>query len=134
LLRFAVAVFGRLPMITPVYAFAVLIAAAGLMVVPPLVAVCLPERPLRRPTFVTAICLTAIAIGTGAAALAPAYSYEHPLRRHVRALQEPDTGAAIWEIASIEPGLDLAPGAPTGWTIQKDVAHVSIPWGRFSDP
>ena len=66
--------------------------------------------------------------------MAPAYTYEQPLRRHVRALQEPDSGAAIWEIASIEPGLDVAPGAPTGWTIQKDVAHVSIPWGRFNDP
>ena len=134
LLQFATAVFGRLPLIMPVYLFAALFAAAGLMVVPPLSASVSRRSPIRRPALVSALCLTAIAIATAAAALAPAYTYERPLRRHVRALQEPDGGTAIWEVASIEPGVDLAAGAPIGWTLQRDTAPASIPWGRFSDP
>jgi len=66
--------------------------------------------------------------------LAPAYTYERPLRRHVRALQEPDSATSIWEIASIEPGVDLAAGAPIGWTRQTDAVAVSVPWGRFNHP
>jgi hypothetical protein len=124
LLQFATAVFGRLPLIMPVYVFAAIIAAAGLMV----------AAPIRRPALVTGLSLTMVAIATGVAALAPAYTYEHPLRRHVRALQEQDSPTAIWEIASIEPGVDLAVGAPVGWTLQKDAVSANIPWGRFSNP
>jgi hypothetical protein len=134
LLQFATAVFGRLPLIMPAYVFAALIAAGGVMVVPPLIAAGLRRSPIRRPGLVSAVCLAAIAIATAAAALAPAYTYERPLRRHVRALQESDAATAIWEVASIEPGLDLAAAAPTGWALQKDAEAASIPWGRFSDP
>jgi hypothetical protein len=134
LLQFATAVFGRLPLIMPVYVFAAVIAAAGVMVVPPLMAALARRAPIRRPALVSAFCLAAIAIATAAAALAPAYTYERPLRRHVRALQEPDGATAIWEVASIEPGLDLGFGAPIGWTLERDTAPASIPWGRFSDP
>ncbi len=134
LLRFANAVFGRLPLITPVYVFAGIIAAAGLMVAPPLIALMTRPAPIRRPSLVTALCLLIVAIATGVASLAPAYTYERPLRRHVRALQEPASPTAIWEIASNEPGIDLAVGAPIGWTLQKDAVSANIPWGRFSNP
>jgi hypothetical protein len=134
LLQFATAVFGRLPLIMPVYVFAAIIAAAGLMVAPPLIAIITRPAPIRRPALVTGLSLTMVAIATGVAALAPAYTYEHPLRRHVRALQERDSPTAIWEIASIEPGVDLAVGAPVGWTLQKDAVSANIPWGRFSNP
>ncbi|MFL6280063.1 MAG: M28 family peptidase [Vicinamibacterales bacterium] len=134
LVQFATAVFGRLPLIMPAYVFAAIIAAAGLMVIPPVMAAVSRRSPIRRPALVSAFCLAATAIATAAAALAPAYTYERPLRRHVRALQEPDGARATWEVASIEPGLDLAAGAPTGWSLQKDTAAASIPWGRFSDP
>jgi peptidase M28-like protein len=134
LLRFATAVFGRLPIIMPVYVFAGIIAAAGLMVAPPLIAITTRPAPIRRPSLVTALCLLLVAIATGVAALAPAYTYERPLRRHVRALQEPDSPTAIWEVASNEPGVDLAVGAPIGWTLQKDAVIANIPWGRFGNP
>jgi hypothetical protein len=134
LLRFATAVFGRLPLIMPVYVFAAIIAAGGLMVAPPLIAIITRPSSLRRPSLVTAVCLTLIAITIGVAAVAPAYTYERPLRRHVRALQEPDSASTIWEIASIEPGVDLAVGAPIGWTLQNDAVSTNIPWGRFSNP
>lgn len=134
LLRFVTALFGRLPVITPAYVFAGIIASAALMIVPPIVAVVVHPSPMRRPALVTALCLTAVALATGAAALAPAYTYDRPSRRHIRALQEPDSPTATWEVASNEPGLDLAPGAPVGWTLQKDSAPASIPWSRFSSP
>ena len=40
----------------------------------------------------------------------------------MRALQEPDGTSAIWEVASVEPGLDLAIGAPDGWSRQSTAA------------
>jgi hypothetical protein len=134
LLRFATAVFGRLPVIMPPYVFAAIITVGGLMVGPPMIAVVWRMTPIRRPTIVSALILIAIAIAIAAAAMAPAYTYERPLRRQVRALQEPGGGQSIWEIASVEPGIDLAPNAPIGWTLQKDAAPASIPWGRFNHP
>ena len=133
LLRFATAVFGRLPLITPVYVFAAIIAAGLIMVGPPIVAL-ITRLSTRRPALLTAALLILIAIATAVAVLAPAYTYERPLRRHVRALQEPDSATSIWEIASIEPGVDLAAGAPIGWTRQTDAVAVSVPWGRFNHP
>ena len=134
LLRFAAALFGRLPVIMPVYVFAALITAAGVMVVPPIVAIVSRPAPLRRPVLVTALCLIAVAVSAAATELAPAYTYDRPLRRSARAVQEPDAPTALWEVASIEPGLDLAPGAPPGWTLQRDTAPVSVPWGRYNHP
>jgi hypothetical protein len=134
LLRFATAVFGRLPLIMPVYVFGAILVASGLMVAPPVIAIITRPAPIRRPSLVTALCLTMVAIAIAVSARAPAYTYERPQRRHVRALQEPDSPKAIWEIASIEPGVDLAAGAPVGWTLEKDTVSTSIPWGRFSNP
>ena len=134
LLRLATAVFGRLPIVTPVYGYAAIMAGAGMMIVPPLVAAAAGAQPVRRPTVATALCLLSVAITAGFAAAAPAYTFDQPLRRHVRALQEADGTAAIWEVASIEPGLDLAPGAPEGWSRQSSAAPASIPWGRLTHP
>ena len=88
---------------------------------------------MSRPALVTSVCLLALAIGAGAAALAPAYTSDRPQRRHVRALQEPDN-RTIWEVTALEPGIDLGPGAPPGWTRQTNAAPTSVPWGRFRDP
>jgi len=134
LLRFSTAVLGRLPMITPVYAYAAIIAGGAVMIMPPLVAISVRPLPIGRPALISAVCLVAIAIATGAAVLAPAYTFEHPLRRHVRALQEPGSATSVWEIGSIEPGIDVNPGAPPGWNLRSDMHQASVPWGRFSDP
>jgi hypothetical protein len=116
-LRFVVTLFGRLPVVTPVFVYGALMAAAGVMVVPPVVATIAAARPLLRPPLMTACCLIAVAVTAGFAYVAPAYTYEQPLRRQVRVLHEPD-GAAVWEVASVEPGLDLGVDAPAGWTVQ----------------
>jgi hypothetical protein len=52
----------------------------------------------------------------------------------VRAVQEADGSSAIWEVASIEPGLDLGAGAPGGWTLRASAAETSVPWGRLAYP
>lgn len=134
LFRFVVAIFGRLPVVTPAYVYPALLAAAGVMVVPPLVAAIGATRPMLRPALLTVVCLVAVVVTAGLVYAAPAYTNEQPLRRYVRALQEPDAATATWEVASVEPGLDLAEGAPQGWTPRSDAPQASVPWGRLSYP
>jgi hypothetical protein len=134
LLRFMTALFGRLPVVTPVYVHAALITGAALMIVPPFIAAVTATRPLVRPSLFTALCLVATAVAAGFAYAAPAYTYEQPQRRTLRALQEPGAAGATWEVASLEPGLDLASGAPGGWTRQTGTAAASVPWGRLPQP
>jgi hypothetical protein len=135
LLRFLVAVMGRLPIITPVVAYAAVLALSGTMVAPPLIAAVANARPLTRPWLVTSVLLIAC-VGTSVAAyLAPAYTSEQPLRRVVRAVQDDDAPAAIWEIASVEPGVDLNPDAPSGWMpVTTAATGLSVPWGRYAHP
>jgi hypothetical protein len=134
LLRFVVAIFGRLPVITPVFVYGAFIAAAGLALVPPFVAATVRARPLVHPAAMTALLLTAIAVTTGLAYVAPAYTFEQPLRRVVRAVQETPDGPASWEVASVEPGLDLGPGAPAGWAPAGTSPAGAAPAGSVPRP
>jgi hypothetical protein len=133
LLRFMVAVFGRLPIITPAYAYPALVALAGLMIAPPFFAAAASPTPLLRPTLATALAMAVVAATSIAAWMAPAYTYEQPLRRYARALQEPGAAQSVWQVGSLEPGLDLGDGAPGTWTMA-DPAVPSIPWGRLAQP
>ena len=134
LLRFVIAVLGRLPLITPVWIYAALMLAAGAMIVPPLVAAIAATRPLVRPALGTPLLLAAVAVTGGLAYAAPAYTYDAPQRRAARVFVEPDAATATYEVASQEPGLDLDAGAPGGWFRATDTAAGSIPWPRFSLP
>ena len=134
LLRFVVTVFGRLPRITPVFVYAAILAIAGSMLVPPFVATTTTVRPLVRPRLMTAILLLIVSAAAGWAYMAPAYTYEQPLRRYVRAIQTPSTDAATWEVASTEPGLDLAEHAPAGWTLARGRPPEGLPWGPLAHP
>jgi hypothetical protein len=134
LLHFVVAVMGRLPIVTPSAAYAALIAAAGVMIAPPAIGVFAAGRALLRPWLITALLLLGTAAATGTAYLAPAYTPDRPLRRYARALQDFDAPRAIWEVASVEPGLDLGPGAPGGWSPSDASVPASVPWGRFAFP
>ncbi len=129
--RFVVAVFGRLPVVTPVYVYAAVVAAVGLMVAPPFLAAAARPTPLPRPPLITAACLAAIAIAAGFAYAAPAYTEDRPLRRYLRAIQDGDAANAVWEVASTEPGLDLESGAPGGWVPATDAPAVSVPMVRW---
>jgi hypothetical protein len=134
LLRFMTAVFGRLPVVTPVYVYAAVIIATCAVLAPPFIAAVAATRPLLRPSLLTALGLFSVAGAGGYAYGAPAYTREQPQRRTVRALQEADEPGALWEVASLEPGLDLATGAPAGWMLHSDTAATSIPWGRLPHP
>ena len=134
LIRFLVPVMGRFPIVTPVYVFPGVLCAAAVMVAPPLVAAIAPPRPLGRPSVLTTVLLLALAIAGGLAYVAPAYTHERPLRRHARAIQDGDAPAAIWEVGSVEPGIDLGEGAPSGFAPADGTAPVSVPWGRLTYP
>ncbi len=134
LLRFMTPLFGRLPIITPFWAYAAVLVAASLMMAPPFIAAVAGAGPLARPSLVTALCLLAGAIAAALAWAAPAYTHDQPQRRVVRALQEAGAAASTWELGAIEPGLDLAPGAPGGWAPRGDTAPATIPWGRLPHP
>jgi hypothetical protein len=134
LLRFMVTVFGRLPLITPATVYAAILAVAGVMIVPPIVAAVAARRPLLRPSLMTAVLLLAIAFTAGWAYVAPAYTSDQPLRRYVRAIQMPSKDGAVWEVASIEPGLDLAENAPGGWSLARPTVPEDLPWGPLPHP
>jgi hypothetical protein len=83
---------------------------------------------------VTALLLLATAGAAAFAYSAPAYTPERPLRRHARAFQEAAGTAAIWEVASVEPGLDLRESAPAGFTRVDGTPPAGAPWGRLGFP
>jgi hypothetical protein len=133
MLHFIVAIFGRLPVVTPVFVYAAVIAVAAVVLLPPLIAVIAKMRPLVRPALGTVIGLMAISVTAGLAYVAPAYTDEQPLRRTARAVQEGD-GPAVWDVGSVEPGIDLAEGAPTGWQTANEGPRVSTPFRRLQQP
>ena len=134
LLRFLVALLGRLPLVTPIYVYPALMLACGAMLVPPFIAITAAVKPLPRPSLVTAALLVAVTATTGLAYVAPAYTYERPQRRNARAIVEPDAATATFEVASQEPGLDLDASAPAGWYRATDAPAASVPFGRFPQP
>jgi hypothetical protein len=134
LLRFVVALMGRLPMITPVWIYGALMAVCAAMVVPPFIAACAAIRPIVRPSIVTTILLVSVVVATGFAYAAPAYTPAQPQRRSARAIVEPDASTATYEVASQEPGVDLDTGAPGGWYRATDTPKASIAVGRYALP
>ncbi|CAN5768942.1 hypothetical protein BH18ACI5_BH18ACI5_22270 [soil metagenome] len=133
LLRFLVAVLGRLPLVTPSVAFAALLTLSGLVVAPPLIAAAASDRRLTRPALLTSICLLSVAVSVPLAYLAPAYTFEQPLRRQVRVLQEAGAALSQWQVGSNEPGLDLGDGAPGTWSPGRP-ASGAVPWGALREP
>jgi Peptidase family M28 len=132
--RFLVAMFGRLPMITPVFVYGAALTSAGVMLAPPFIGAVAPPRPLLRPSLMTAIGLGTVAVTAGFAYAAPAYTFDQPLRRHLRVIQDDGAQSAIWDVASTEPGLDLEPGAPAGWNIDTTAPPTGVPFGRYTHP
>ncbi|MGE5813217.1 MAG: M28 family peptidase [Acidobacteriota bacterium] len=106
LLRFAVAHFGRQPLITPVWVYAAFMFVGGIVLAPPALAVT-TGRPLRQPQLTTALLLALVVVCAGFAYSAPAYTRERPLRRAVLYAQDSTGGGAYWQVGSNEPGLDL---------------------------
>lgn len=133
LLRFMIAIFGRQPIVTPLFVYAALIAAAGVMLIPPFFAATGTTRPLLRPSLTTAVLLALVATFGLAAWVAPAYTPERPLRRLARAVQDNGSPTSLWHVSSLEPGLDLGQNAPGGWNRATPV-NASIPLGSLAQP
>jgi hypothetical protein len=134
LLRFVVALMGRLPMITPVWVYAALMALCGAMVVPPFIAACAATKPIVRHSIITTCLLVAVVVAAGLAYAAPAYTNAQPQRRSARVIVEPDAATATYEVASQEPGIDLDAGAPGGWYRATDTPQATIAVGRYAQP
>ena len=134
LLRFTVAIFGRQPIVTPVFVYAALVSAAGVMLVPPFFAASGSSRPLLRPALTTALLLALVATFGVSAWLGPAYTAERPLRRLARVVQDHGSGTSVWHVSSMEPGLDLGSGGPTGWTRTAAPLQTSVPIGNLGQP
>ena len=115
LLRFMVALLGRMPFVTPVWVYSALMLACGAMVVPPFIAAVAATKPLVRPSLVTTALLVAVVVTAGFAYAAPAYTFNQPQRRYMRVLTEPGAATSTFEVGSQEPGLDLDAAAPGGW-------------------
>lgn len=133
-LPFLVALFGRLPIITPVWLYAALLLVCGLFVAPPFIAVTAAVRPLVRPSLLTTVLLLAIATLSGLAYAAPAYTYNQQQRRSLRVLVENNAATATYDVTSQEPGLDLDAGAPRGWYRTTVPPAFSVPIGTSSMP
>ena len=129
LLRFGVPLFGRLPIITPLIVYPAAVLAVAVMIAPGILALDMatpppePEASLtpgrrRIRVLLTPALLVALSVAFAACYLAEAYTFDRPLQRALQYVADHSTGKAVWEVAGNEPGLDLdlARGAPAGWT------------------
>jgi hypothetical protein len=127
-LRFAVPLFGRLAIVTPIAIYPAAVLMLALMVAPPILAIDmaasppLPDASLtpgrrRIRALLTPALLVALSLAFAACYLAEAYTFDRPLQRAVQYVADHATGRAAWEVAGVEPGLDLdlSRGAPAGW-------------------
>lgn len=113
LLMFAVAVLGRLPIVTPLFVYPALLFAGGIMIWPPVLGLLVgrPHYRVRHPmaggVLMLALVITGVLAVTG-----QSYSTSRPLRRTAVFLDDRVRGTAQWELSSNEPGVDIAAGAP----------------------
>ena len=129
MLRFGVPLFGRLPIVTPVAVYPAALLMIAIMIAPGILAIDMatappvPEQRLTRGqrrfrALLTPALLVALSVAFAGSYLAEAYTFDRPLQRAVQYVADHSTGQAAWEVAGVEPGLDLdlSRGAPAGWT------------------
>ena len=142
-LQFAVPLLGRLGIVAPVGALPAALLAAAFMLAVPACAVASAtrqggvDRSLRgRRLAVTGTVVTvALVLAFGWAYVAPAYTHDRPLWRYAQYQADYGAGRAAWEVASIEPGLDVRPhGAPSGWRLASGPLLSGSPLGGLMLP
>jgi hypothetical protein len=139
MLRFAVPLLGRMPLVTPV---AVLPAAllGGLAMVAPPVAVILATRSPRLTSLpralATPLLVLALTLSFAWCYVAEAYTRERPLWRYAQYVADYASGRAAWEVAGNEPGLDVHLGrdAPAGWHAASGPLLPGVPAAGFPFP
>jgi len=107
LFEFVANLFGRLPIVAPVWLLPALVLFAGLLIVPPALAAVAGWRPGLVPRFAAPVALAAAMISGVAALRAPAFTEERPQLRAARYVQDDVKGEAWWEVGGMEPGLGL---------------------------
>jgi uncharacterized membrane protein YuzA (DUF378 family) len=133
---FVVAIFGRLPVVTPIWVYPAIVALVGVMLAPPCVA--LGAGFVRGRTvhvIVGGTWALIFAVAIGMAYFAHAYTPERPLRRAALYVSDAPGGHAWWEVGSHEPGLDLSTSAdlnrwqlqPRGAALPASVAVRALP-------
>jgi hypothetical protein len=133
--RFAVALLGRVPLVTPFWVYPALVIGLALMLAPPLLAVLMAaDRRTGRDAYVAVGVLTALTVSLVLAFSAPAYTRDRPMRRAVRYVNDAVSGLSFWEVGGNEPGLDLAPGAPPGWERVEDLLPTVRPVSLLRSP
>ncbi len=114
LLPFVVTLLGRLPLVTPTWVYPAMFFLAGIVLWPPVLAVLVGRLRWRLAHRLAAGLLMTGLVLTGLLAyMAPAYTSERALQRSAVFVEDRVRGAAHWELASNEPGLDIAAGGPT---------------------
>jgi len=136
-LHFMVPNLGRQALITPVYLYpALLLVVAAGLVLPVLAMISGWTARLRRPGYVTAGLILALAGTFLLTYLTPAYTSERPRLASVRYVEDTTTGDAFYEMSSNEPGIDVGrdADAPQGWQRAAGPPQVSYPLAPLGGP
>jgi hypothetical protein len=113
LLPFAVTMLGRMPVVTPTWAYPAVFFVAGIVLWPPVLAVLVGRIRWRLPHGIAAGSLMFALVVTGVLAwMAPAFTDERPQQRSAIFVDDRIRGAAHWELHGNEPGVDIGRGAP----------------------
>lgn len=125
LLRFAVPLLGRMPIVTPAWAFPSVFFLVGVLLWPPVLAVLVGRLRYRVPHGLAGAVLMVVLVVTGLLAwTGPAYTSERPQQRSALFVEDRVRGTAHWELFGNEPGVDIGAGAPgnVAWQLTRGSA------------
>jgi hypothetical protein len=127
LFHFIVATFGRLPIVTPFYAYPALLLFYALFLAPPMLA--LAGGGNWQVPWQNRLLLAAFVFAAAWCWFAPAYTDERPLHGSICYVNDLDAGRARWQIASNEPGIHVGVTGPVagGWQPGAPPGSLGIP-------
>jgi hypothetical protein len=131
LLPFAVTLLGRMPVVTPTWAYPAVFFLAGSVLWPPVLGVLIGRVRWRLAHGVAAGVLMLALVVTGLLAwMAPAFTAERPQQRSALFVDDRVRRTAHWELYGNEQGVDIGAGAPANvaWQIaqQSSVTGAEI--------
>ncbi len=133
LLAFAVTLLGRLPVVTPTWAYPAVFFLGGIALWPPVLAVLVGRLRWRVRHGVAAGALMLALVVTGLLAwMAPAYTAERPQQRSALLVDDRVRRTAYWELQGNEPGVDIGAGGPAN-VVWQPVESSGVP-GALVNP